>query len=55
MIIRGSQLPVKLDTYRGVSQAFFTPYNQVPSMWIPQAEVANVITGMLHELAGEDR
>jgi arylsulfatase len=40
---------------QGYDEAFFTPYNQVPSMWVPQAEVANVITGMFPELMGEDR
>ncbi|MGI9319254.1 MAG: sulfatase-like hydrolase/transferase, partial [bacterium] len=40
---------------QGYDEAFFTPYNQVPSMWIPQAEAANVITGMFPELYGEDK
>lgn len=40
---------------QGYDEAFFTPYNQVPSMWIPQLEVANVITGMYPELMGEDK
>jgi arylsulfatase len=40
---------------QGYDEAFFTPYNQVPSMWIPQAEVANVITGLYPELYGEDK
>lgn len=40
---------------QGYDEAFFTPYNQVPSMWVPQAEVANVITGLYPELHGEDR
>lgn len=39
---------------QGYDEAFFTPYNQVPSMWNPQAEVANVITGLYPELYGED-
>ena len=39
---------------QGYDETFFTPYNQVPSMWLPQMEVANVITGMYPELAGED-
>jgi arylsulfatase len=39
---------------QGYDDAFFTPYNQVPSMWIPQAEAANIITGMYPELAGQD-
>jgi len=40
---------------QGYDDAFLTPYNQVPSMWIPQAKVANIITGMYPEVAGEDR
>ena len=40
---------------QGYDEAFFTPYNQVPSMWVPQMEVANVITGMFPDLIGEDR
>jgi arylsulfatase len=40
---------------QGYDEAFFTPYNQVPSMWIPQAEVANIITGMFPHLYGEDK
>jgi len=40
---------------QGYDEALFTPYNQVPSMWIPQAEVANIITGMYPDLMGEDR
>ena len=40
---------------QGYDEAFFNPYNQVPSMWIPQAEVANVITGLFPDLYGEDK
>ncbi len=40
---------------QGYDEAFFTPYNQVPSMWVPQAESVNVITGMYPELHGEDK
>jgi arylsulfatase len=40
---------------QGYDEAFFTPYNQVPSMWVPEAEVMNVITGMFPELYGEDK
>ena len=40
---------------QGYDEAFFTPYNQVPSMWVPQAEAVNQITGMFPELMGEDR
>lgn len=40
---------------QGYDETFFTPYNQVPSMWAPEAEAANVITGMFPELYGEDR
>jgi len=39
---------------QGYDEAFFTPYNQVPSMWVPEMEAANVITGMFPEMAGED-
>lgn len=39
---------------QGYDEAFFTPYNQVPSMWTPQAEAANVITGMFPEMYAED-
>lgn len=40
---------------QGYDEAFFTPYNQVPSMWIPQAEVANIITGLYPDLYGKDK
>ncbi len=40
---------------QGYDEAFFTPYNQVPSMWIPQAEAANIITGLYPDLYGEDK
>ena len=40
---------------QGYDEAFFTPYNQVPSMWVPEAEAVNQITGMFPELMGEDR
>ena len=40
---------------QGYDQAFFTPYNQVPSMWIPMLESANIITGMYPEMMGEDK
>jgi arylsulfatase A-like enzyme len=40
---------------QGYDEAFFTPYNQVPSMWVPQAEVANIITGLFPELYGKDK
>jgi arylsulfatase A-like enzyme len=39
---------------QGYDEAFFTPYNQVPSMWAPEAESVNVITGLFPELYGED-
>jgi arylsulfatase len=39
---------------QGFDEAFFTPYNQVPTMWVPEVEAANVITGMYKELYGED-
>ena len=40
---------------QGYDEAFFTPYNQVPSMWVKEAEAMNVITGMYPELYGEDK
>jgi len=40
---------------QGYDEAFFTPYNQVPSMWVKEAEGVNVITGMFPELYGEDK
>lgn len=40
---------------QGYDEAFFTPYNQVPSMWAPEAEAANVITGMYPDLYGDDK
>jgi len=40
---------------QGYDEALFTPYNQVPSMWIPQAEVANIITGLYPDLYGKDK
>jgi arylsulfatase len=40
---------------QGYDEAFFQPYNQVPSMWTLEAEAANVITGMFPEMMGEDR
>ena len=40
---------------QGYYEAFFQPYNQVPSMWTREAEAANVITGMFPEMMGEDR
>jgi arylsulfatase len=39
---------------QGYDEAFFTPYNQVPSMWVREAEAVNVITGMFPEMYGED-
>ena len=40
---------------QGYDEAFFTPYNQVPSMWVKEAEAVNVITGLFPELYGEDK
>ncbi|WP_164726979.1 sulfatase-like hydrolase/transferase [Shimia sediminis] len=40
---------------QGYDEAFFTPYNQVPSMWNPAAEVGNVITGLYPDLYAEDK
>jgi arylsulfatase A-like enzyme len=39
---------------QGYDEALFTPYNQVPSMWVREAESANVITGMFPEMYGKD-
>ena len=39
---------------QGFDEAFFTPYNQVPSMWVPEAEAMNVITGMFPKMYGKD-
>ena len=39
---------------QGFDKAFFTPYNQVPSMWLPETEAANVITGLYPEMYGKD-
>jgi arylsulfatase len=39
---------------QGYDEAFFTPYNQVPSMWVREMESANVITGLFPEMYGED-
>jgi arylsulfatase len=33
-------------TEQGFDESLWTPYNQVPSMWIPQAEFMNVLKGM---------
>ncbi|MHC4758866.1 MAG: sulfatase-like hydrolase/transferase [Planctomycetota bacterium] len=39
---------------QGYDEAFFTPYNQVPSMWIPPMELNNVITGIYPGLYPDD-
>lgn len=39
---------------QGFDETLFTPYNQVPTMWVPGVESANVITGMFPELYDED-
>ena len=39
---------------QGYDEAFFTPYNQVPSMWVPEMESANIITGLFPQIYGED-
>src|SRR5271165_4494943 len=33
-------------TEMGFDEALWTPYNQVPSLWVPQAEFMNIIQGM---------
>ncbi|WP_419176967.1 sulfatase-like hydrolase/transferase [Desulfosediminicola sp.] len=40
---------------QGYDEAFFTPYNQVPSMWVKEAESANVITGLYPEMYATDK
>ena len=40
---------------QGFDEAFFTPYNQVPSMWVPEMESANVITGLFPKMYGKDK
>jgi arylsulfatase len=40
---------------QGYDEAFFQPYNQVPSMWTKEAESMNVITGMFPEMYGKDK
>jgi len=40
---------------QGYDEAFFQPYNQVPSMWTKEAEAMNVITGMFPEMYGKDK
>jgi arylsulfatase len=40
---------------QGYDEAFFTPYNQVPSMWVKEAESMNIITGMYPEMYAEDK
>jgi len=40
---------------QGYDEALFTPYNQVPSLWIPEAEVVNIITGLYPDLYGKDK
>ena len=39
---------------QGFDEAFFTPYNQVPSMWTPEAESVNVITGLFPDMYPKD-
>jgi arylsulfatase A-like enzyme len=39
---------------QGYDEAFFTPYNQVPSMWTVEAEAMNVITGLYPDVYGKD-
>jgi arylsulfatase len=41
--------------HQGYDEAFFTPYNQVPSMWVKEAESMNVITGFFPEMYAEDK
>jgi len=40
---------------QGYDEAFFQPYNQVPSMWTKEAESVNVITGLFPEMYGKDK
>ena len=39
---------------QGYDEALFTPYNQVPSMWQPVAELMNVVTGLYPEYYAND-
>ncbi len=39
---------------QGFDEALFTPYNQVPSMWVREMESANVITGLFPEMYAKD-
>jgi arylsulfatase A-like enzyme len=41
-------------TEQGFDDALWTPYNQVPSLWIPQPEMMNVITGMYKNVYPRD-
>ncbi len=39
---------------QGYDEALFTPYNQVPSMWQPVAELMNVVTGLYPDYYAND-
>ena len=41
-------------TEMGFDEAFWTPYNQVPSMWVPQGELMGTVTGLFKELYPKD-
>jgi hypothetical protein len=43
-----------IQKVRGFETPNITPYNQVPGMWIPQAELMNIITGMYKDLYPRD-
>jgi arylsulfatase len=42
-------------TEKGFDEAFWTPYNQVPSMRIPAGEWMNTVTGMYKQVYPKDR
>ena len=41
-------------TEMGFDEAFWTPYNQVPSMWVPQGELMGTVTALFKNLYPND-
>ena len=41
-------------TEMGFDESFWTPYNQVPSMWVPQGEVMGTVTALFKQLYPND-
>jgi arylsulfatase len=41
-------------TNQGFDEALWTPYNQVPSLWVKEAEASGIITGMFPDLYPKD-